>query len=315
MTAQDISPVADEIRVEAGEVNPGIAQPFSAAHGLVNTDLEAANLALVKRFHDEVLLAREPKRADDFVRDDFTQHHPLFGTGKALVTWFTEFFGRFTDLTVAYEVAFAQNNRVLCMTVWRGRHVGTEEKFLWRTSHIYRVKGGRIADHWALIDYSGLEPFGIEAPPHQHQPTTPIDWFGGENQRGNLRHFVNFANEMFVERRKEDAGLFLSEDFVNNDPMAKFAGQTMSGQGIAGFQACFIWYDMVPNMSFTLDHVVAGENHVGGFWSSYGTFADGRPFLLHTVDLYRIQDGKIAEHWTLWDFSQLKQFGMTPPQE
>jgi predicted ester cyclase len=119
---------------------------------------------------------------------------------------------------------------------------------------------------------------------------------------------------MFVERKKEDAGLFLREDFINNDPlMSKFADDKLTG--IEGFQACFSWYDMVPNMCFTLDHVISGDDNVGAFWSWYGTSADGQKFLLHTVDLYRVQDAKIAEHWALWDFSQLKRFGMAPPQE
>ena len=306
--------VAPEPVVEE-EVEPGVDQPYGAAYGRVNTELEKENVALVERFNEEVLLALTPKKAPDFLRPDFVQNHPLFGEGEGLTTWFAGFFANFSDLTLDCDVTFAQNNRVLCMLHWRARHSETGDKFVWRTCHIYRVIGGKLSEHWALIDYSALEPYGVQAPPHQHQPVTPIDWFGSDTQKKNLRLFVDFANDMFAERKKEDAGLYLREDFVNNDPMAKLGDQEMSGNGIEGFQHCFIWYDMVPNMTFTFDHILSGENHVGGFWSSYGEMAGGGKFLLHTVDMYRIHEGKIAEHWTLWDFSQLKQFGMTPPDE
>jgi predicted SnoaL-like aldol condensation-catalyzing enzyme len=293
----------------------GIAQPFDAAYGLVSAETEQANLRLVRDFHDEVLAGHQLSRLPDYISADFVQHHPVFGQGRAGLADFARFLSAFPDLSCTPDVAFAQNNRVLTQVTWRGTDAASGQRMTWQTAHVYRVLAGKIAEHWAVVDYFAIEPFGFTAPACQHQPTTPVDWFGSAQQRANLRLFVTFVNEMFVERRKEDAGTYVSTNFVNNDPMEKFGAQLMSGPGVEGFKQCFIWYDWVPDMSFTLDHVVAGENHVGGLWTWYGTHVSGAPFILHTAELYRVDAGQVAEHWTLWDFTQLRAFGITPPSQ
>lgn len=298
----------------AGPALTGLEQPYGAAYGVDNSVAEQANLELVDEFHKKVLAGHSVNSLDKYVSPEFVNHHPFFGRGRAGLAEFAGFLAAFSDLSCFYDVSFAQNNRVLTMVTWTGTHDRTGEKLIWHTVHVYRVLEGMIAEHWALIDYYGIEPFGVTPPAHQHQPAMPIDWFGSAAQRANLRLFTTFANDMFTERRKEDSGKYVTTDFFNNDPMEKFGGQIMSGQGVEGFQHCFIWYDWVPDMTFTLDHVISGENHVGALWSWYGNHVSGQKFQLHTADLYRVSDGKMAEHWTLWDFSQLRPFGIVPPQ-
>ena len=289
------------------------AQPYGASPGGADAAAEAANLSLVRRLHGSVLAGRDTGLLPELVSDEFVQHHPALSEGYSGMAELARFFSAFTDLTYTEDVALAQNNRVLIMGTWDGWHSAQRRRLHWQTAHVYRVLGGKLAEHWAVIDYHGIEPFGFPVLAAQHQPTSPIDWFGSDAQRANLRLFIRFITEMFVERHKEDAGDYLTADFVNNDPFAKSGSHQVTATGVAGFQSCFIWYDWVPDMSFTLDHVVAGEDHVGGLWTWYGTHVSGAPFILHTAEIYRVSKGRMAEHWTLWDFTQLRSFGITPP--
>lgn len=89
--------------------------------------------------------------------------------------------------------------------------------------------------------------------------------------------------------------------------------------GKAGFVEFFeVIFAAVPDFRYTLKKMVAeGEiimaysttsgTHTGGDW--LGKKASGNQIKFDVVDIFRVQDGKIAEHWDVADtftfFSQL----------
>ena len=89
----------------------------------------------------------------------------------------------------------------------------------------------------------------------------------------------------------------------------------------AGFKKFFEeTFRAIPEFKYTLKKmVVEGDiimaysatagTHTGGVW--FGKQAAGNKLNFDVVDIFRVQDGKIAEHWDVADtFSLFKQLGI-----
>jgi len=92
-------------------------------------------------------------------------------------------------------------------------------------------------------------------------------------------------------------------------------------QGKAGFVEFFnVIFKAVPDFSSTLKKMVAEGDivmafsrttgtHTGGEW--LGKEADGAALDYDVVDIFRVQGGKIAEHWDVADtFTFFRQLGV-----
>lgn len=72
---------------------------------------------------------------------------------------------------------------------------------------------------------------------------------------------------------------------------------------------------------FTIEDMIAEQDKVVVRWTSRGTHvgafmrlpATGKPFTIGGIDIHRLQDGKLAEHWhVVGQLSQLQQLGVIP---
>jgi steroid delta-isomerase-like uncharacterized protein len=72
---------------------------------------------------------------------------------------------------------------------------------------------------------------------------------------------------------------------------------------------------------FTIEDVIAEQDKVVVRWTNRGAQvgeflgipASGKPFTIAGIDIHRLQDGKLAEHWHVVDqLSQLQQLGVIP---
>lgn len=72
---------------------------------------------------------------------------------------------------------------------------------------------------------------------------------------------------------------------------------------------------------FTIEDVIAEQDKVVVRWTSQGTHTGtflgmpptGKSFTIAGIDIHRLQDGKLAEHWHVVDqLSQLQQLGFIP---
>lgn len=72
---------------------------------------------------------------------------------------------------------------------------------------------------------------------------------------------------------------------------------------------------------FTIEDVIAEGDKVVVRWTQRGTQvaeflgmpATGKPFTIAGIDIHRLQDGKLAEHWHVVDLlGQLQQLGLIP---
>lgn len=103
---------------------------------------------------------------------------------------------------------------------------------------------------------------------------------------------VNECNRLIMDNRAMEAvERFIADDFIEHNPI-------VHGGNRAGFikhlqDAGFTSPDS-PKMTMTVDRVISEGNmvvthiHVDGI--------DGGPTLVF-MDIYRVEDGKLAEHW------------------
>lgn len=105
----------------------------------------------------------------------------------------------------------------------------------------------------------------------------------------------------------------MRDDYIQHNPDVP--------QGKAGFKYFFeVTFKAIPDFSYSMKQIVAegdmvmmycttSGTHTGGEWLSKP--ATGNRLNFNVVDIFRIQDGKIAEHWDVADtFSLFKQLGI-----
>ncbi|OAP45792.1 nuclear transport factor 2 family protein [Sinorhizobium americanum] len=148
---------------------------------------------------------------------------------------------------------------------------------------IFRFENGKIVEHW-----DNLQETPTSANPSGNTmidgPTEPTNQTKTEENKALVRSFVD---DILVNGRMEKLnGYFNGDNYIQHNPQI---GNGLSGLGAAleamAKQGVTMKYDTI--------HKVLGE---GNFvlTVSEGTFA-GKPTSFY--DLFRVEDGKIAEHW------------------
>jgi predicted SnoaL-like aldol condensation-catalyzing enzyme len=120
-----------------------------------------------------------------------------------------------------------------------------------------------------------------------------------------------FAESVFVKKDLSAVDQYVKTDYVQHNPLVK--------QGASGFKEFFsTWFASVPDWQYTLSKIVAEGDHVWVYGTYAGTLkrdwlgipASGQKYAFEAVDIFRIQDGKLAEHWDVMDiYGLFKQLG------
>jgi predicted SnoaL-like aldol condensation-catalyzing enzyme len=135
------------------------------------------------------------------------------------------------------------------------------------------------------------------------------------NPRKNKELVEAFCNTVFVKHDLSTLDQLLRDDYIQHNPDVP--------QGKAGFKQFFeTTFKAMPDFKYTLKQMVAegdfvwmysitSGTHTGGEWLE--VLPTGNRLNFDVVDMFRIQDGLIAEHWDVADtyslFSQLGKIG------
>jgi steroid delta-isomerase-like uncharacterized protein len=110
---------------------------------------------------------------------------------------------------------------------------------------------------------------------------------------------------------------FFAADFLEHVPSTEMAQdidavrQLYASLHTAFPDAQFTVKIMIGEGSFVAVHTTATTHHLGEL---YGVGPSGRQVTIASIDLYRISDGKIAEHWGYGnDLGLAQQLGLCPP--
>ena len=133
-----------------------------------------------------------------------------------------------------------------------------------------------------------------------------------EQNKAVVRHWVEVWNSQNVAAVDE----LVAPDYVRHDPnIPDVHGAEAEKQLISIVLAAF------PDIHFTIEDLVAGDDRVAGRYTMRGTHRGewlGIPptnctITLSVMEIYRIADGKIAEQWVILDaVGMLRQLGVIP---
>ena len=131
------------------------------------------------------------------------------------------------------------------------------------------------------------------------------------NTEKNKQVVKRFYEEVFRKRDLTVVGRFMHEDYIQHNPDAD--------QGMAGFIEFHMgFFAAIPDSCATINQIVAEGDLVYVYNTITGTHA-GEGFLGYpptgnkvkydVVDMFRLRDGKLCEHWDVADtralFSQV----------
>lgn len=120
-----------------------------------------------------------------------------------------------------------------------------------------------------------------------------------------------FGEAIFVQKNFDALPELMREDYIQHNPLVP--------TGREGFEAFFkAWFAASPDFRYDLKQIVSEGDRVWVYGTYSGTHgadwlgvpASGRTYAFDAVDIFRIEDGKLAEHWDVLDtYSLLRQIG------
>jgi steroid delta-isomerase-like uncharacterized protein len=124
-----------------------------------------ANKALVRRFIDEIFVGMSAEAVDELVTDDFTPHTgATAGPGKEPLRQAIERVSAgLADVSMSIEDIVAEGDRVAVRLISRATQVGpfmglppSGKAYSIEELHLFRIRDGKIAEHWHQADFLGL---------------------------------------------------------------------------------------------------------------------------------------------------------------
>ena len=132
-----------------------------------SADLEQ-NKAIVQRYIDEIQNAHSLDGIDSIFAEDFVDHMAssgglYLGGMDGLKRGYATFLNAFPDVHVTVEDMIAEGDKVVAYKTVAGTHRGTHlgipptgKRVQWQNIGIYRIKNGKIAEYWGLLDEMSL---------------------------------------------------------------------------------------------------------------------------------------------------------------
>lgn len=128
----------------------------------------------------------------------------------------------------------------------------------------------------------------------------------------NKQLLAEFANAVFVNKDMKQLPKFIQSNYIQHNLLVP--------QGLAGFEEFFnTWFKAVPDWHYKLEKLVAEGDTVWAYGVYSGTQkgdwlgipATNKHYSIYAVDIFRVENGKLAEHWDVIDtYSLFKQLGV-----
>ena len=240
------------------------------------TNIEKA-LALINTF-----VSGDAEKAASLLKEDYIQHNLAYGTGRDAFVGSVRYLASAPVKTTVKNIrAFEDGDKVFLQTVYNFAGMGEQVAF-----DIFRFEDGLIAEHWDNLAMKS------EPNPSGH---TQIDGYDSledlektEENRGIIR---NFLHDVMQGNAPEKTTSYFDGDTYIQHNTAIADGLSGLGAALAAMaeQGIQMIYD-------TVHQVLAQGNYVLAV--SEGTFA-GAPTSYY--DLWRVENGKIAEHWDVME--------------
>jgi predicted SnoaL-like aldol condensation-catalyzing enzyme len=123
------------------------------------------------------------------------------------------------------------------------------------------------------------------------------------NIEENKRVVGEFYEEVFRKRNLSVVGRYMHDDYIQHNPDAR-----QGKEGFVEFHKGF--FAAVPDFCATINRIVAEGDLVFVYNTITGTHINegflgypptGNKICFDTVDMFRLKDGKLCEHWDVAD--------------
>ena len=138
------------------------------------------NKAIAHRLYEEVINTGDLDRAEELLTPDFVEHEevpvPADLPGiDAFKQLFSMIRGAFPDFRMDVQDMIAEGDKVVARIIGHGTHQGefmgispTSNRIEMSAIDIFRIEGGKIAEHWGNADNLGMmQQLGAIPPPGQ----------------------------------------------------------------------------------------------------------------------------------------------------
>lgn len=240
------------------------------------TNTEKA-LALINTF-----VTGDTKKAGELLAESYVQHNLAYGTGREAFVGSVAYLASAPVKTTVKNIrAFEDGDKVFLQTVYNFAGAGEQVAF-----DIFRIdKEGLIAEHWDnLAAIAGPNPSGHT----QIDGTTEKKTVNAEDTRRVVADFV--GDVLRGENPDKLTSYFDGDNYIQHN--------TAIADGLSGLGAALsAMAEQGIQMIYDTTHLVLADGNFG-LAVSEGSFGG-----VHTsyYDLFRVEDGKIAEHWDIME--------------
>ena len=241
------------------------------------TNIEKAK-ALINTFS-----TGDTKVARELLADGYIQHNLAYGTGADAFVGSVEYLGSAPIKTTVNTIrAFEDGDKVFMQTIYNFAGTGEQVAF-----DIFRFdSNGKIVEHWDnLATKAAPNPSG-HTQVDGHNKLEDLD-----KTEANRELVKNFLHDVLQNKAPEKTTSYFDGDKYIQHNIGIAGG--LSGLGAAleelGKKGIQMIYDKTHQILANGNYVLAvSEGTLGGVHTSY-------------YDLWRIKDGKIAEHWDVME--------------
>jgi predicted SnoaL-like aldol condensation-catalyzing enzyme len=282
-----VATVATSALLGAATVPAFASPPVSAGHAMGHVDGGARldyQKTVAVRVLKEAFERGDTEVVDRFVRADYIQHNPLASNGpEALKTFAAGLHQQFPDTEYDVKRVIAENDLV----VVHSNLVLTPGTRGSAVMDIFRFQDGKIAEHWDTLQdvpdgsVNGNDMFSTISRPQTGQP-------GPRSLTAANKALVTKAfDRLIVDKDLSALDLYWSAGYHQHNPGI--------ADGVAGArEGLGAYFRAFPELTVSRKRVVA-EGDLVAVHSHYVNAPGERG--QSVVDLFRIQGGKIVEHW------------------
>ncbi|MBC8234821.1 ester cyclase, partial [bacterium] len=277
-----------------------------------------ANKELAHRFHMDLFQAGNLDAADEIIAEDFVVHfeglppelrHGIEGAKLYAIGIRTAF----PDVQITHEDFIAEGDKVVIRWVSRSTHMGnlmgippTGERVTATGIDIFRIENGKIAELWQNWNqYGMMQQVGVIPPDREDygwgEPLEVTGEPGEKEANKELAH--RFHIELFNEGNLNAADEIIADDFVAHYTAAVPPEMKYGTDGVKLTATAL--RTGLPDIHLISEDTIASGDKVVIRWVMKGTQdgellgipPTGKPMEVTGIDIFRIEDGKLAEMW------------------
>ena len=247
-------------------------------HAQTDVTEETDSLELINTFANG-----DTEKAASLLAEGYIQHNLAYGTGRDAFVGSVAYLASAPVKTTVNNIrAFEDGDKVFLQTVYNFAGAGEQVAF-----DIFRFdKNGKIAEHWDNLA-AKAEP----NPSGRTQIDGAMELKDLDKTEANREVVKNFLYDVMQGNRPEKTPDYFDGDIYIQHNTGIADGLSGLGAALAALAEQNI--QMIYN---TIHQVLAQGNYVLAV--SEGTFG-GAPTAYY--DLWRVEDGKIAEHWDVME--------------